>query len=121
MSWLTNPPQTSELQCFPPGQYGPRAEVWIELVRDGAPFVCSGCGRSFERYRDWEERWVRDLPILDVETRVHVRRFRVDCPDCGRVVGQLPWPAKHVRETRRLAKSVIKRMRTASATRSTSS
>jgi transposase len=102
------------VQRFRPGQYGPKAEVWIELIRDRSPFVCSGCGRSFERYHDWEERWVRNLPILDAETRIHVQRFRVNCPDCGRVVEQLSWLAKHARETRRLAESVARLCRFAS-------
>jgi transposase len=34
-----------------------------------------------------------------------VQRFCVNAPDCSRVVEQLPWLAKHARETRRLAKS----------------
>jgi len=96
------------VQRFPPGQNGPKAEVWIELIRAGPPFICSGCGRSFDRPHDWEERWVRDLPILDAETHIHLQRFRVDCPDCGRVVEQLSWLAKHARETRRLAESVAR-------------
>lgn len=96
----------SLVQRFPAGQYGAKAEVWINLIRTSAPFTCSGCRRSFKRCHDWEERWVRDLPILDAETRICFQRFRVDCPDCGRRVEELPWLAKHARETRRLAESV---------------
>lgn len=96
------------VQRFAPGQYGPKAEVWIELIRAGPPFICSGCARSFNRGHDWEERRVRDLPILDAETHIHLQRFRVDCPDCGRVAEQLPWLAKHARETRRLTESVAR-------------
>jgi len=36
-------------------------------------------GKEFDYM--WEERWVRDLPILDTETWLLVHRVRVDCPD----------------------------------------
>jgi transposase len=102
------------VQRFPAGQHGPKPEVWIELVRESGPFVCSGCGRSFDRPHDWEERWVRDLPILDAETHVWLQRFRVDCPDCGRWLERLSWLAKHARATRRLAESVARLCQVAS-------
>jgi transposase len=102
------------VQRSPAGEKGQKAEVWIELIRQKKPFVCSGCGRSFKRYHDWEERWLRDLPILDAETHICFQRFRVDCPDCGRRVEELPWLAKHARETRRLAESVARLCKVAS-------
>ncbi len=27
--------------------------------------ICSGCGQAYARYHDGDERWIRDLPILD--------------------------------------------------------
>ena len=83
--------------------------VRIELVRTGErPFICSGCGRSYPRYHDWSERWIRDLPILDAETHLLIQRFRVACPDCGPKLEELPWLAKYSRVTLRLAESVAR-------------
>jgi hypothetical protein len=46
----------------------PVAEVWIELWPiSGRPMRCSACGRAVEPVHDQEERWVRDLPILDAQ------------------------------------------------------
>ena len=70
--------------------------------------ICSGCGQTCERYHDWEERWIRDLPILDAETHLLIQRFRVACPVCGPKVEHLPWLAKHARVTGRLARSVAR-------------
>lgn len=102
------------VQRFAAGKQGPRPQVWIELIRGCGPFVCLGCGRSWDRPHDWEERWVRDLPILDAETHLLFQRFRVDCPDCGRRVERLSWLAKHGRVTRRLAESVARLCKVAS-------
>jgi transposase len=71
------------VQRFAAGVQGATPQVWIELVHTASPFVCSGCGRPGERYHDGEERWVRDLPILDAQTHLLVPRYRVDCPSCG--------------------------------------
>ena len=83
------------------------AAVRIELMRrTDVPMVCSGCGRTCERYHDFEERWVRDLPILGVQTHLLLNRFRVACPACGPKLEELPWLAKYARVTKRLAESV---------------
>lgn len=96
------------VERFEAGVKGPTAEVWIELIREPGPFICSGCGRSCERYHDWEERWVRDLPILDAQTHVCVQRFRAACPDCGPKIEHLPWLARYARVTTRLAENVAR-------------
>ena len=88
------------------GGDGQSAEVWIELYRERPTYICSGCLRDRERYHDWEERWVQDLPILDAQTHVCFPRFRVACPECGPKVELLPWLEKSARVTNRLAESV---------------
>ena len=65
----------------PAAEEGKPAAIWIELLRKADdPMICSGCGQACERYHDWEDRWVRDLPILDAQTHLHLPRFRVACP-----------------------------------------
>lgn len=82
------------VQRHEPDQEGAGPYVWIELIRKSdVPMICSGCGQACERYHDWEERWIRDLPILDAETHLLIQRFRVACPACGPKVEHLPWLA----------------------------
>jgi transposase len=89
------------------GQDGSGAEVWIELLPCGdREMVCSGCGGKATRVHETTERWVRDLPILDAETRLLVHRRRVLCPRCGPKLEELPWLGRYQRTTRRLAGSV---------------
>lgn len=89
------------------------AEVLIELIRRPGPFICSGCGRACDRYHDWSERWVRDLPILDARTHLLVQRFRAECPDCGPKLERLGWLAPYARVTGRLAENVARLCRDA--------
>ncbi len=89
-----------------PGASGPR--ILIELIREPGPMVCSGCGRAYNQYHDWEERSVLDVPVLDAETELLIQRFRVACPSCGPKVEHLPWLDKYARVTNRLAASVAR-------------
>jgi transposase len=83
-------------------------QVMISLGRKQGPFICSGCGRSCERYHDDELREVRDLPILGAETVLIMQRFRAACPECGPKLEVLPWLDKHARYTKRFAESVAR-------------
>jgi transposase len=96
------------VQRFAAGVQGPTAQVWIELVHGPGPFVCSGCGAARAGYHDGEERWVRDLPLLDAQTHLLVRRYRVDCPTCGPKLERLNWLLPWSRVTLRLAESVAR-------------
>ena len=96
------------VQRFAAGVQGPTPQVWIELVHGPGPFVCSGCGEARAGYHDEEERWVRDLPILDAQTHLLVRRYRVDCPTCGPKLERLSWLLPWSRVTLRLAESVAR-------------
>lgn len=82
--------------------------LWVELIRRNESMVCSGCGGTCDRYHDWDERWIRDLPILDAQTHLLVQRFRVACPKCGPKLEHLPWLDKYARVTKRLADSVAR-------------
>ncbi len=86
-----------------------RAEVWIELLpRPGYPRRCHGCGQTTTAIHDTEERWVRDLPILDAETRLLLHRVRVNCPNCGPRIEELDWLVAYARLTRRLGENVAR-------------
>ena len=92
----------------PPGSDGSPAVVEVELIRRDTPMVCSSCGGTCHRYHDWDERWIRDLPLLDAQTHLLVQRFRVACPTCGPKLEHLPWLDKYARVTKRLAESVAR-------------
>ena len=64
-------------QRFEAGQKGPTAQVWIELLpMPSTSMTCDGCGGSCTHVHDVEERWVRDLPLLDAQTYLLVHRQR---------------------------------------------
>lgn len=88
-------------------QATPSCEAWIELLPNRrSDRVCSGCGEVVAGIHDTEERWIRDLPILDMKTRLLVHRCRVACPRCGPRAELLEWLPLYSRVTRRLAESV---------------
>lgn len=84
------------------------AEVLIELIRQPGRMICSGCGQTCAHIHDWEERWVRDLPLLDAQTHLCLQRFRVACPTCGPKLERLSWLLPWSRVTLRLAESVAR-------------
>jgi transposase len=83
-------------------------EVWIELRPESGPPRCSGCGGIGEQIHDVDERWIRDLPLLDAETWLRLPRRRVDCARCGPKVEVISWLEPYARVTRRLAESVAR-------------
>lgn len=86
---------------------GSQPQVWIELLpRSDRPKVCSGCGEQVESTHDVQERWVRDLSLLDAETWLLVHRCRLACPNCGPRLEHLDWLPPYSRYTRRLSESV---------------
>jgi transposase len=84
-------------------------EVWVELQPViGRPHRCSGCHQEVLQVHDRDERWVRDLPILDAATWLLVPRLRVACPRCGPKLEELPWLESYARVTRRFAENVAR-------------
>jgi len=58
-----------EVKRYQPDEDRPRAEIHVVLrPQAGTWRRCSGCGQEVMHIHDVEERWVRDLPILDAET-----------------------------------------------------
>lgn len=88
---------------------GERPEIWLNLEADAERAKrCSGCGEVVQAVHDSEDREVRDLPILDADTWIRVRRYRLACPRCGPKLEQLSWLGRYARVTRRLAESVAR-------------
>lgn len=88
---------------------GERPELHLTLEpQPGRVKRCSGCGEVVQAVHDTEDRWVRDLPILDADTWLLVKRCRLACLRCGPKVEQLSWLDRYARVTRRLAESVAR-------------
>lgn len=86
-----------------------RAGVWIELIPDpDRVLICSSCGGVADGVHDESERWVRDLPMFDMQTDLLVHRCRVRCPRCGPKLEALDWLSPYARVTNRLAESVAR-------------
>lgn len=77
--------------------------VILELKRLQRPHACGKCGRSIRKPHSswWIE--VQHLPLWQYPTFLHVRRFRVRCPDCGLSLEPLPFTADGPMVTRPLA------------------
>jgi transposase len=94
---------------------GPVAgQFWVELLSDGGPGVCDGCGAVCEHVHDTTARWVRDLPVFDKATHLLVHRRRMRCPRCGPKLERLAWLDRSCRYTRRFAESVARWAKVAS-------
>ena len=84
-------------------------EIWLELLPDpDHPPVCSHCGHRADAIHQTTERWVRDLPMFGVTTRLLVHRRRVHCPHCGPKLEHLSWLEPYARVTKRLSESVAR-------------
>ncbi len=80
--------------------------VVVELARAAGRYRCQ-CGRTFRKYHDCHNRFVRDLPWGPWKrVLLMVERFRVRCPDCGVVTEPLDWIPHNRIYTRRLAQAV---------------
>jgi len=85
-----------------------RPEVWIELHPTAGLLRCSGCLEECSATHDVTARWIRDLPLLDADTRLLVHRRRVACPRCGPRLEHVEWLDRYSRVTRRLGESVAR-------------
>lgn len=69
-------------------------ELWVRRKRGNRKLECSGCGRKFQDACDSNERAVRDLPWGEFRTTVHIKVYRVKCPDRGVKMEKVPLPGK---------------------------
>ncbi|MBC8478526.1 ISL3 family transposase [bacterium] len=86
------------------------AEVWIELIPDrGHKRHCSACGHQVYVVHDYHKRHIRDLPILDAQTHLHVHLSRVECSHCGGPkLEHVEWLSPYSRITKRFAEAVAR-------------
>jgi len=61
--------------------------------------ICPRCGVLAGLHDSQPERTWRHLDTMQFETLIHARTPRVDCPEHGVQVIELPWAAKHSRFT----------------------
>jgi transposase len=67
-----------------------RVDVYLEH-RDGALWPCPECAKSLPAYDHKEERLWRHLDTMQLQTWVHGRPPRVDCPEHGVRQAGVPW------------------------------
>lgn len=79
------------------------SRAWVRLERSGrrAP-VCSGCGRSTTKRRDWKLRSWEDLPWAGHPVTLMCVVWRLRCPRCGIRNERVPFAEPRARVTRRL-------------------
>lgn len=65
-------------------------KVWIR-PREGARAVCSGCGQAGPTYDHTAERTFDFVPLWAIPVLFLYRMRRVDCPECGVRIEQVPW------------------------------
>ena len=71
-------------------------DVWVAHA-EGVRWPCPACGTALATYDHVEERTWRHLDTCQLETHLHARTPRVDCPQHGVKRVQLPWaePLSH--------------------------
>ena len=86
-----------------------RVRVLVQLrVETSRPGICSGCGEWVGKTHDYQNRCVRDLPILEADTYLFIRRRRLACERCGAKLERLSWLESYRRVTNRLAEAVAR-------------
>jgi transposase len=65
-------------------------EVEVEARANGRP-ICSGCGQSAPGYDRLEERRFEYVPLWGIAVFFLYAMRRVECPQCGVKVEQVPW------------------------------
>lgn len=69
---------------------GRRIEVQIEARKNGRP-ICSGCGQPAPGYDRLPARRFEFVPLWGIAVFFVYAMRRVECPECGVKVEQVPW------------------------------
>ncbi len=77
------------------------------MERSKKEYICGKCAQVFDRAYDHRSFDIKDLPF-GIYKRVYLRvkKFRVNCPECGVRQERLPWVQPYGRHTKRLAREV---------------
>ena len=67
-----------------------KVSIWVEHDA-GARFACPDCGNSCSVYDHAEERTWRHLDTCQLQTLLHARIPRVNCPEHGVRQAGVPW------------------------------
>jgi len=81
------------------GAKGSALRVEIEPRANGRP-QCSGCGQACPGYDRLPERTWEFVPLWQIPVLFVYALRRVNCPDCGIVVEQVPWSQGKHRQTK---------------------
>jgi transposase len=68
----------------------PTIEVQMEARKNGRP-ICSGCGHPASGYDRLPERRFEFVPLWGITVFFVYAMRRVECPECGVKVEQVPW------------------------------
>jgi transposase len=78
-----------------------KIRVQVEARANGRP-ICSGCGEVRPGYDRLPERTWEFVPLWQIPVLFVYALRRVNCPDCGVVVEQVPWSDGKHRQTKSL-------------------
>jgi transposase len=76
-----------------------RIDVWLEHA-EGVAFPCPQCGKKLTLYDHKEEREWRHLDTMQLQTWVHAKVPRVECPDHGVKQTEVSWAESGSRFTK---------------------
>jgi len=76
---------------------GLRGRVVLDIRREHPGFICSGCGYVSEEGIAYRERTVQHLSCWQHLTYLRFMQYRVNCPQCGLKVEELPFVGRYSR------------------------
>jgi len=83
-----------------------KESVILEIRRERTGYECGKCGRWFKTYHSSWPIETQHLMLWQYPTFLKVRRYRVECPECGITMEPIEFMAKGARVTHPLASLV---------------